>query len=412
MEKTYEQLYPGEAFEKNRWHKTCSILQKLLETYLIQQSFDKEHSLQKIWLSKAFRERQLADAGRKAIKIAQKEQLKQPHRGADYFELSYKISLEEFYFASKEKRLGDHHLQQLSDTLDVTYVIRKLRYACLTIAHSTLNPQDYEIGLLPSLLSDLETSKLLDETAVSLYYNCYRMLSTSDGTTYFNLLTDLLLQHDDILPTEEMRDLFLMTINYCIRQLNTSKKGFAEPGLKLFKHGLLKGLLLRSGKLSRYTYYNCFIMALSANEYDWAEQFLDEYQKVLERTHRQEMYDFCRMRLYYEQKRYDEALKLLNFINYPDLLFQLSARVIQLKIYYETDELDLLQSQIDALRTFLQRKKMMGYHRGNFQNIIRYMQKLVNRNPFDQKETEKIRKEVEEEEVLTERGWFVKQLNS
>ena len=66
------------------------------------------------------------------------------------------------------------------------------------------------------------------------------------------------------------------------------------------------------------------------------------------------------------------ALKLLQKAEFGDLLLNLAARSLQLKIYYELQELDLLDSHLQAFRTFLRRKKELGYHRDNYLNTVRF----------------------------------------
>jgi hypothetical protein len=403
-------VYEDGILKKGRWYKTCSLLQQQIERFLLLETEKEGSRSEKVRLAAAFRELGLEKMVKRNLLEARKLEQKEACKDADFYEQGFRYYLEEFALASRENRLGDYHLKPLNDALDAAFVIRKLRYACITLTHKTLNPKSQEPGMLSLIIGYLQNSSLLDLPVVALYYYAYQMLAEGEKTAFDDLHRELL-RHEGILPQEEIRDLFLMAINFCIRELNGGRSELAEPGLDLFKRGLETGLLLRSGRLSRFTYYNCFVMALSADAHSWAASFLDDYKPLLELSEQEGIYNFCRMRLAYEQGDYDQALDLFRFLDYPDLLFQLSARTIQLKVYYELGEFDLLQSRLDALNAFLQRKKVMGYHKQNYRNILRYIRKLLQMNPFDKSEKEALRKAVQEEPVLTEREWFLRQVD-
>ena len=110
-------------------------------------------------------------------------------------------------------------------------------------------------------------------------------------------------------------------------------------------------------------------------------------------------------------KRYGSVLELLQKANYRDPLLNLAAKTLLLKTYYETDEYDLLQSHLDAMRNYLHRKRVLGYHRTNYLNIIRYTEKITRLNPLDKKATALLRQAIEQEEVLTEKMYLLKAIS-
>ncbi|MFT5166033.1 MAG: hypothetical protein ACI8P3_001264 [Saprospiraceae bacterium] len=52
------------------------------------------------------------------------------------------------------------------------------------------------------------------------------------------------------------------------------------------------------------------------------------------------------------------------------------------------DEFDLLDAHLEAMKNFIRRKRIIGYHQKNYQNIIQITKKLLNSNIFDKKEIE------------------------
>ncbi|MCB0578048.1 MAG: hypothetical protein KDD10_01900, partial [Phaeodactylibacter sp.] len=104
------------------------------------------------------------------------------------------------------------------------------------------------------------------------------------------------------------------------------------------------------------------------------------------------------------------ALEYLQRSEYQDLLLNLAAKTLMIKAFYELGEYDTLESHLDAMKVFLRRKDIIGYHRRNYRCIIRYTQKLLHLNRHDREEVEGLRKMIEGEEVLTERAWLLEQV--
>ena len=86
-------------------------------------------------------------------------------------------------------------------------------------------------------------------------------------------------------------------------------------------------------------------------------------------------------------------------------------KTMLLKIYYEEDEYDALESLLESMKVYLKRKKVIGYHKDVFQNMLKYTQKLVRINPFDKDKRVALRQEIEEASPLTERPWLLEQID-
>jgi uncharacterized protein HemY len=63
------------------------------------------------------------------------------------------------------------------------------------------------------------------------------------------------------------------------------------------------------------------------------------------------------------------------------------------------------------MKSFIRRKEVIGYHRKNYQNLIRLTQKMMSVNHFEKSEIAKFRTEIEATDILTERGWLLDKLS-
>lgn len=137
---------------------------------------------------------------------------------------------------------------------------------------------------------------------------------------------------------------------------------------------------------------------------------IDERRDLLPEAHRESLFSFNLARLEYQRRALGPALQLLQKADYKDLLLSLAAKMLQLKIFYELTEFDLLESHLQAFGAFIRRKKALGYHRDNYQNTLYFTQKLLDTNRFDKAARAALRAEIEATRALAEREWLLGQV--
>jgi hypothetical protein len=147
-------------------------------------------------------------------------------------------------------------------------------------------------------------------------------------------------------------------------------------------------------------------------EWAWAEWFVAAYKDYLEPSQREAAFSLNSARLAFARRLYDDALLLLQRADYKDLIHSMVAKTLQLKIYFEKQEWELLDAQLKTMRMFIRRNKRMGYHHKNWQNIVRFTQKLTELNPFDAARRTALISEIEKEDILTEKQWLLEQAES
>ena len=80
------------------------------------------------------------------------------------------------------------------------------------------------------------------------------------------------------------------------------------------------------------------------------------------------------------------------------------------KVYYDTQQQEVLIHHLNAVQRFLERSKKTAYHHENWTNVIRYFKKLNEVNWHDSKEVEALQSAIIEEAVLTEKKWLLERI--
>ena len=104
-------------------------------------------------------------------------------------------------------------------------------------------------------------------------------------------------------------------------------------------------------------------------------------------------------------------MELVNQYEFKDVLVNLNAKTMLLKMYYELSEYKALESLLESMRAYLQRKKELGNRINGYKNIVRYTKKLLKVNPYNKNQIAKLRQEIETATPLTEKAWLLKQLD-
>ncbi len=407
----WEKIYAEKPFDDQQFRLLNSYLLKLLEQYLILKESQKEMVGNGHLLLSAYRSRKLPRHFEKTEKVLAKQLENQPLRHPEFYLENYQTAHQQYLHLLESGRTKDLNLQAVETQLTTSMIAMKLRQACLLRAHQAVFNTAYQLDLLEEILTLSEAAKYRDVPAIAVYRHCYLALFGEEKEGLFSNFKEQLIQHSDKFPQPEIASLYLLAINFCIKKINANQQQYLREALDLYKQGLKTELLLENGQLSRFAYNNITGIALRMEEeWEWAEWFVGHYKDYLEPVQRDATFSLNAARLAYARKRFDDALLHLQRADYKDLINNMVAKVLQLKIYFEKGELELLDAHLRTMRMFIRRNKRMGYHHRNWQNIVRFTQKLTELNPFDEQQKTALKSAIEQEEVLTEKEWLLGQL--
>lgn len=409
-EEAWRRLFGPQPYDDQKLRLLMSYLHRMLEQYVSIKEWGADPLGADLSLLTAYRKRALPGAFERAQKSLEKSLEAQPLRNSYYHDSRFKLQWEAHQLTYARTPTEGSALRQLMREADILYLSQKLRLICLFTAHQAVYQTDGGADIDETTIALAERPDMADVPAVAMYLHCYRMLRYPESEAHFLKFKNLLLEQSERFLAEEMHGLYILAINYCVRRLNAGHLHYFHEVLDLYKAGLEKGYLLENGALSRFTYHNVVAAGLHVGELDWVDYFIHHYKNSLEKRYRESSFSFNLARLEYARHRHGSVLELLQKANYRDPLLNLAAKTLLLKTYFDLNEYDLLQSHLDAMRNYIHRKRVIGYHRTNYLNIIRYTEKMIRLDPYDKKAAARLWEAVSQEEVLTEKGFFQKAL--
>lgn len=410
-ERIYRKLFGKEAYNDAKLRQTNHFLNRCLEEYLSYKEWKEDEIRSRVPLMPQLRKRKLSKVFKRSLKSLESAQQEQPFRNDQYLRNEYLIQLQHFNYLQERERSPQNNLQEVCTTLDQAYFSEKLMLACRMLFHQNVYKTDFDFGPILEIVKFIEARSAFDNPAISIYYYIYKALMAQDGQLYFEKLRNVLFGKKDIFPDTQLKEIYLMAINYCIGKMNAGVEQFVRESFEWYRQGFADGILIENQTISRWTYLNAVINALRLHEFDWAENFIEKYKHLIEPAHRENFSQFSKAKLLFEQKKYDQAMDYLIHVEYDDILMNLNAKSMLLKIYYGQNEIDVLESLLDSMSNYMRRKKVIGYHRSIYSNLIRFTKKILKVNPYNKEKFVILRNEIESANPLPERQWLLEQLD-
>ena len=404
-------VYPDAPFDAQKLRLMQSRLQKLAEHFLALRQWLETPGARDFQLLRSLRRRGLDTQFPDALQSLKNSLEAQALRNSDYYQALGEALWEEARFETLRQPSATIYLERLSENADLLWLTQKLRYMCLVRAQQLVYKTTHELRFREEIEAMVQRHHLLEVPAIGIWYYCLHMLEDAENQAYFDQFKSLLLAHDSAFNADEIRDLYLFAVNYCIRKVNLGQRNFQYDMMDFYKNGLQKGFLLENGQLSRFTFHNIVGAGIQTREYDWVEQFIHQYKNNIPRSHRESTFKFSMARLGYAQKRYEEVLPLLQDSNYYDPLIALAAKALALKVYYETGEFLLLESHLEAMKIYIRRKSSVGYHGTYYLNLVKFTQKLIQTNPNKCNARLELKEKILAEKALADRDWLLEQLS-
>lgn len=346
-------------------------------------------------------------------------QQEQPDRSYEYYQMAYGLheKLDQLSLTGGQRKYGED-LQLQSDALDRYFLINKLRIACDMTSRNAVVNAGYHCHLLAEIRAyQDQRPELAQLPLIRVYSQALSMLEMPRETAHYYQLKELLGEYRPLIPEPELRILYNYALNVCVRQINIGQTAFYQEIWELYKLLLAEGILLKNGQLSQWSYSNIITSAMRLRAYEWTEQFIKNYREYLPPEVRENAYNYNLAALYFEQGDHSRALQLLLDVEFTDAFYHLSAKIIQLKVYFHLRETEAFFSLTEATRLYIARNRQLSDYQkksnANFlklaSRVFQYLAKTQWRS-LPEKERHDFGVAIEQTLPLANKGWLLERL--
>lgn len=411
-DKLHAAAFPYKPYDDARLRLTMTWLLKLIERYLAIVQMEKTGNDRELYLLQALRERGIEKRFDKKYKDLQGILETSSRRDARSHHLHYTLASEELEGRSGKQRSSRLELHPLHNHLTSYYLSEMLRHACSALTHQAISAQVYDMNLLQQVLQLAEQFGVENYPAIAIYYHACKALQAPENRQHFDNWKACLLANEALFSNTELRSVYLLGINFCIRRMNKGEQVFIREAFDLYRSALDKDLLAEKGYLTAFTFKNIIRIATALEAHDWASDFFEKNQTNLHPTERANVVRYNAAFLHFRRGEYNKAMPLLQRVEFDDTLNNLDARRMLLRSYYELGELSALDSLMHSFGTYLHRQKDIGYHKDMYLNLLRFLRQLMEMPPGDRKLLSKLEAQVASTELVAEKEWILAKIGA
>lgn len=396
--------------DRNLAHLSSRLL-ALVEKFLVAEDLYADEGKQRLALLQEYQARNLPKHYKSVQSDIEKQLEAAVVRDADYYQKSLVVKRLFYEHGDRNQRGFDERLQAAADALDTYFVAEKLRFVCEMLNYETLLNIRYETNYWEEVLQWSAATKYEKVTTIQVYRRLLLLLAEPDDTANFKVAKSLVVASGQSFHRDELRQLYTHLLNYCALRINRhNDQHFLNEHLEINKLMLSNGLIFDNDLLPPWKYTNLVTVGLKTGQVEWTRQFIHEYQKRLPEEYRDNTFRYNLAQHHYYLKNYDEAQRALLQVEFTDVLLNVSARSLLIKIYCETEQTELLLSYLEATRIFLLRNPLLDAHiKRQMQKFVEFTTKFVKIAPHDKMRYQTLAQLLPPAQEILHRDWLAGQ---
>lgn len=340
LPKVYQKIYNKPLDGKGRkvFLNALHNLNKALKQFLLRKELEKDSFEKDQLLIKIFQERKLAKLVKQTIhqrkEKIQVSTIKNQWHPLRLLQLTHHAYFENYeeYFVNRKASM-----QEMMTYLDQFYSTLKMYYTCETENRSKLMPESYHIHFKTEIIEYAKATRTNSVNLVYYYYLCYDLARNNQIKQYVQL-KDYLATHEDNLSLEDQQFSCALMINFLIRQYRSGQKEYMHTLFIIHKKGIERKLFFYNGQLLSNTFHNIITIACGSREYKWAKKFVEQYQKYLPIAAKKATVHLGKAIIYFAEGQFKKVLSELNKVIFEDISFELRAKALTLRSFYELKE--------------------------------------------------------------------------
>ena len=418
-EQLYEKVFPGEPPIFNKLEKQASTALKTARKFAQLETLEKLRSEPfDHYLLAAFYQEKAMQAPFEHV-YAKLKSWKDQKKQWGHWEYCVNWLLEEThrayqteFFQKKDCSYLLHSLQALEDL----YLSERFFYTTTILEFNRITPSipiDHQHRLLDALQYPQDAP--YRSTAVGQLFQQANYLITTQNADIEKVSAFIHLLHHEVaaLNPVHFNHLEVYAINYCVHH------NAKDPRYLPLLYGLLKQRVesersFYQGRIAASEFQNIVKTGLVCRDFEWVRAFIEENRdKITGSDNPEELYRYNLANYLFYTKDYDQALKILLIADYDELTYKISAKILEIKILYETES-DVLPARIDAAKIFFYREKSLNEQRkAQYCGFADFMRRLIRpQTAVSPQRLLKLKEELETPPTIAEKYWVAEKLEA
>jgi len=383
----FRQFFPDRVYEEKAKGPLDSLttdLFGLVRRFLLQKEREREGGevTEHLVMAKFYRKYALEEWFWQSLQQARKVQEHSVERDAQYFFMQFKIEEEEFSYRTMYNSFEDDaNLFAVQENLDKYYSILKLDLVSAMEYQRHFTPLDDgpSHSMSETVLKLSEEGGPLDLPINRIYRLIMALTQNSGEAKDFEMLEQLTTQYrSQISPDTYKNMMAYQRSTWVKRYLQSGQRTVSTQVFDLYRAHLEEGYFYVDQAIMLTSFYNLTILALKLGEFDWAKKFLKAHppERICGTRYPEDIHSLCTAEYLFALKNYAEAENTLVYRLFENTFMSLSADVLLVKIYYETQN-ELLAPRMKALDQKIRRTKYSTEKKETYLNFLRKLDKII-----------------------------------
>lgn len=372
-------LFGTEKAKLQQLRYVFTDLTRLIEGFLTYQTWQQDSSLVDIHLLKAYDQRGLSKY-HQSLKQKLSKSITDPVPDTTAAFTQRFLFKERLHLSEQnaQTRGSTYPVEEVLEALDQMYVAKKLRYSCERVNRANVFQEDYRMFLTHQLPVELKKFPHLHSPLIDLYLLAFQTLGDREHESAYFQLKRGLAQAPEELDLAELRNLYSLALNYCIKRLNQGQEPFAREIFDLYKTLVHTEIIFEQDVLPVAHFKNIVTLGARLREFDWTESFIDTYQHVLPKEDAHNTVSYNLAQLLFAKGDFRGVLHLLRSVEFTDVFLQMDAKSILVKTYYELEDFDGLGYLLSSFKMALRRdRRLSAYQHRLYSHLIKFTRLLI-----------------------------------
>ncbi|MCC6866386.1 MAG: hypothetical protein IT280_09540 [Ignavibacteria bacterium] len=425
----YSKLYPGKKYNDVVLRILFSDLLKLSEEYLSYKNFVKSEFNVQLHLLEELKDRKLFALFTNLCRSIEKTFVFKGNINPDlYYNLFRLSSIKMDFKVESEKQVeSENEILEKANSLTYFFLSQSLGILQEIWEQGDVLNKKFSRNFLEKFLTSSDINDLFNYlnsenntivNSVKIYLQLYLCSQDLNSDEKFKELFKSLKENINLFDNAEKYNILIAAESCAISRTSINNKTGYNDLMEIY-HLLLEQEVIKKQTnriMQMNLFRNIFYTAVILKKYTFAQQFIKDYSKYLDKSQRENMEYFTSSVLCFEQKLFDDAMISISKIKQSMFVYKFDTRVLQIKIYYETGSFELIPSVIDSFTHFLKNNKIVAKdYKIRFNKFLKYTGYLVkNRLDNDGKNNESINvifNKLKKEDQIVNYNWLLSKYN-
>jgi hypothetical protein len=427
----FSHLYGNEVYNDKKMRDCYSDLVNIIEEFMVNKEVIDNLNSRNLMLLRQLKKRKLHDDVNKYLHFELKENKKELPDDEYAYLHKYLMLNEldrEFDEESKvgvSKKYFDQYIIKSNYLIYFTIIGMLKAYIKLFMSNSLMK-FDYNFKFMDVILNHIkqEIDSYKHVKLIGVYYEILSIMKSERTSDNYYMLRNLLDNNKRIIEPFFWRELYIELFNYCKYLQHKDVKPFAVETFELMNKMLKDGLFYDENKtMPEQNYRTLIAIGLRLGKMDWTKEFINMYKDYLIPEIKEDSFNYNMAAFYYmmaknvqhneKQALYDTALSHLGKVTTDELYYYSGVRILYLKIYIETDELNYADSIIDNFKHYLKKNKLISEDLYNDAiNFVVSCDKIIKlKSGSSRLKKDKVKDLINSYELVNSRKWLLSKVD-